>query len=76
MNWDRMEGKWKRAKGLVRERWGKLTNDDLEQIAGKKDRLVGKLQERYGIKKDEAEKELDRWIESVSPEPAPRQPVS
>jgi uncharacterized protein YjbJ (UPF0337 family) len=75
MNWDRLEGKWKQAKGTVRERWGKLTNNDLEHIAGKKDRLLGKLQERYGIEKDEAEQQLDRWIKSVSPRLGRRHPA-
>ncbi len=72
MNWDQMEGKWKQFKGSVREKWGKLTDDDLDQIGGKKDRLVGKIQERYGIRREEAEKQLDQWIESTSPY---RQPV-
>ncbi len=64
MNWTQLEGKWKQMKGSVKEKWGKLTDDDLEQIAGKKDKLIGKLQERYGIKKEEAEKQLDAWIET------------
>ena len=61
MNWDRIEGNWKQFKGQVKEQWGKLTDDDLDVIAGKRDQLVGKIQERYGIAKDEAEKQVDTW---------------
>ena len=56
MNADQLEGKWKQLKGSVKEKWGKLTDDDLELIAGKRDKLIGKLQERYGIRKEEAER--------------------
>lgn len=62
MNWDQIEGKWKQMKGSVKEKWGKLTDDDLDSIAGKRDKLVGKLQERYGYARDQAEKESDAWI--------------
>ena len=61
MNWDQMEGKWKQAKGTVKQKWGKLTDDDLDVIAGSRDKLVGRIQERYGIAKDAAEKEVDTW---------------
>ena len=66
MNWDQVEGQWKGLKGRVREAWGKLTDDDMEQIAGKKDRLVGKLQERYGLEKDKAEDQLDHFINNIN----------
>ncbi|MGE3820565.1 MAG: CsbD family protein [Isosphaeraceae bacterium] len=59
MNWDQFEGNWMQVKGKVRERWGDLTDDELEQIAGKKDQLLGKLQERYGFTKEQAQKELE-----------------
>ena len=52
MNWDRIEGQWRQMKGSAKERWGKLTDDDLNVIGGKKDQLVGRVQERYGIAKD------------------------
>src|SRR6059058_2126357 len=55
MNWDRIEGNWKQAKGKVKEQWGKLTDDQLDKVAGKRDQLVGKIQECYGIAKDDAE---------------------
>ena len=61
MNWDRMEGKWKQVKGKVKEQWGKLTDDDLDKIAGKRDQLVGKIQNSYGIGKDEADKQITEW---------------
>lgn len=69
MNWDQLEGKWKQAKGQVREKWGKLTDDDLELIAGKREQLIGRLQERYGIAKEEAEKRADEFVKSLADEP-------
>lgn len=62
MNWDRVEGNWKQFKGTVKEKWGKLTDDDLEVIEGKRDQLTGKIQERYGIAKDAAEREVDEAL--------------
>ena len=59
MNTDRIAGNWKQFKGQVKERWGKITDDDLTVIEGKKDQLVGKLQERYGYTKEQAEREAD-----------------
>lgn len=58
MNWDIVEGNWKQFKGKAKEQWGKLTDDDLDVIAGKRDQLVGRIQEAYGVNKDEAEKQL------------------
>lgn len=65
MNWDQVEGQWKNIKGNIREKWGKLTDDDLEAVAGKKDQLVGKMQERYGLAKDKAEAELDTFVKDI-----------
>ncbi len=62
MNWDTIEGKWRQLKGDVLVKWGKLTNDDLDQIDGKREVLVGILQERYGRKRDEVERDVDDWI--------------
>ena len=62
MNWDQVEGKWKQSKGKFREKWGKLTDDDIEVIAGKRDQLVGRLQERYGYAREEAERQADAFI--------------
>ena len=61
MNWDQIEGKWKQFTGSAQERWGKLTDDDIRTLTGKKDHLVGKLQERYGIASEEASKQADAW---------------
>ena len=61
MNWDQVEGKWKQAGGKVREKWGRLTDDDLQVIAGKRDQLIGKIQERYGIAKEDAARQVDEF---------------
>jgi uncharacterized protein YjbJ (UPF0337 family) len=61
MNSDQMKGKWKQMKGSVKERWGKLTDDDLNVIDGQHDQLIGKIQERYGIARDAAQKQFDEW---------------
>ncbi len=61
MNWDQVQGKWKQMKGSVKQQWGKLTDDDLEIIDGQKDKLVGRLQERYGITKEEAARQVGDW---------------
>ena len=61
MNNDRIEGNWKTMKGKVKEQWGKLTDDDLDVIDGKREELAGKIQNRYGIAKDEAERQIDEW---------------
>lgn len=67
MNWDRIEGKWTQMKGSLKQEWGKLTDDDLDYIAGSRDKLIGKLQERYGIAKDEANKRADTWYSMHTP---------
>ena len=67
MNWDQVEGKWKQLKGSVRQQWGKLTDDDYDYIAGSKDRFLGKLQERYGYSREQAETELRTWQDAEFP---------
>jgi uncharacterized protein YjbJ (UPF0337 family) len=69
MNWNEFEGKWNQMKGSVRERFGKLTDDDIQVIAGKKDQFLGKLQERYGIARAQAEKQLDTWLQGLHETP-------
>ncbi len=64
MNTDQLQGKWKQMKGSVKERWGKLTDDDVNVINGRSDQLVGKIQEQYGIAKEEAQKQVDDWMRS------------
>jgi len=61
MNWDQIEGMWKQVAGSVQERWGKFTDDDVQTMTGQKDNLVGKIQERYGVARAEAEKQADVW---------------
>jgi uncharacterized protein YjbJ (UPF0337 family) len=67
MNWDQIKGNWKQMKGKVKQKWGKLTDDDLTVIAGKRDELAGKLQQRYGYEKEQAEKELDEFSRLLQP---------
>lgn len=61
MNWDQIKGNWKQFTGKVKEKWGKLTDDDLTAAAGHRDQLLGLLQKRYGYAKERAEKELDEF---------------
>jgi uncharacterized protein YjbJ (UPF0337 family) len=60
-----IEGNWKQLRGKAQQQWGKLTDDDLTTIEGRRVELVGKIQERYGIAKDEAEKQVDNWIRNM-----------
>lgn len=66
MNTDTMAGNWKQVKGKIKEKWGKLTDDDLTVIEGKADQLVGRLQERYGYAQDRAKKEADEFYRSCN----------
>jgi uncharacterized protein YjbJ (UPF0337 family) len=72
MNWDQVEGQWKQMKGKVREKFGKLTDDDLQVIGGKKDQFLGKLQERYGVSREQAQKDLDNWLQNQPETETPR----
>jgi uncharacterized protein YjbJ (UPF0337 family) len=65
MNWDQIAGNWKQIKGVVREKWGKLTDDDVDVIAGRREILLGKIQEKHGIAREEAEKQLKAWEDSL-----------
>jgi uncharacterized protein YjbJ (UPF0337 family) len=69
MNWDQVEGKWKQYRGQVRERWGELTDDDIGVIGGKKEALVGRIQERYGFAKERAAEEVDSFIATLKHQP-------
>ena len=66
MNWDRIEGNWKELKGKAQQQWGKLTDDDLDVINGKRSELEGRLQTRYGIAKDEADKRISDWMKTIN----------
>ena len=63
MNWNQVEGNWEQFKGKVQTQWGKLTGDDLDVIKGKRTELSGKIQERYGKVQEDADKEVDEWVE-------------
>ena len=65
MDWDRLEGDWKKLRGKVKARWGKLTDDDLALIKGQRDQLEGKIQERYGYAKSQARREIEDWYRST-----------
>ena len=61
MDWNRVEGNWKQLRGKAKQQWGKLTDDDLTYVAGRREELAGKIQERYGLAKDAAQKQADEW---------------
>ena len=65
MNWDRIEGNWKQVTGKAKVQWGKLTSDDLDIIAGRREQLAGKIQERYGIAKDAADQQVNDWVKKA-----------
>lgn len=65
MNKDILEGKWKQVRGDIKEWWGKLTDDEIDQLEGRRDQLAGKLQEKYGYSRDEAEREIDKFLEDI-----------
>jgi uncharacterized protein YjbJ (UPF0337 family) len=71
MNEDTLKGQWTQLKGKIREQWGKLTDDDLDQIQGRSEQLIGKLQNRYGIAREEAQRQFDTWMRSQRIEPTP-----
>lgn len=62
MNWDQIEGNWKQFKGEAQKQWGKLTDDELDQVEGSRQKLAGKIQAQYGKSKEEAEQEIDEWL--------------
>lgn len=62
MNWDQVQGNWKEMQGKARARWGELTQDDVAEAQGDREVLEGKIQQRYGKSKEEARREVDRWM--------------
>jgi uncharacterized protein YjbJ (UPF0337 family) len=71
MNRDILQGNWKQFKGEARRRWGKLTDDDLDVVKGDAEILIGKVQERYGQRQDQAERDVNDWLKTMGPEPQP-----
>lgn len=69
MNWDIVEGNWKQLTGKAKQRWGKLTDDDLVQIHGKREQLIGRIQERYGLSRSDADRELERFVCDLEGDP-------
>jgi uncharacterized protein YjbJ (UPF0337 family) len=65
MNWDQVEGKWKQYKGQVKAKWGKLTDDDFDRVSGRREELEGKIQERYGIAREEAKRQVDDFLSAA-----------
>ena len=65
MDWNRIEGNWKQFKGSAKEKWGKLTDDDLSLIEGRREQLEGRIQERYGKAKDQVRQDVDDWLKSL-----------
>lgn len=66
MNWEQVESQWDNLKGKVKEQWGRLTDDDLTRIRGKRDQLLARIKERYGIEKEKAEKDLDSFLNRLN----------
>lgn len=66
MNWEQIQGNWKQVVGQAKERWGKLTDDDLNVVAGRRDQLAGLIEQRYGVLKEEAERQLSEWQRKAS----------
>jgi uncharacterized protein YjbJ (UPF0337 family) len=66
MNWDRIQGSWKQVSGQAKAQWGKLTDDNLEIVAGRRDEMAGKIQERYGVAKEDAHKQIAEWARKAT----------
>lgn len=64
--WDKIKGNWKQFTGSVQERWGELTENEVQEVRGERKQLVGKIQERYGIAQEEAERQVDEWAASMN----------
>jgi uncharacterized protein YjbJ (UPF0337 family) len=76
MNWDQIEGKWQQLSGSVKAKWGDLTDDEITEISGYREKLEGKIQERYGRTREEARKEVDDWFSGHSLRPKVRTPTA
>jgi uncharacterized protein YjbJ (UPF0337 family) len=81
MHWDQLEGQWKQVAADIKSKWAKLTDDDMKNLSAKKDALIGVIQERYGVMKDEAERQVDDWlaklhVKAVNEERTTRNPAT
>lgn len=65
MNWDQIAGRWKQLQGKARSKWGEVTDDELEEVAGDRDRMVGLIQQKYGDNKADAERKIDDWVRGL-----------
>jgi uncharacterized protein YjbJ (UPF0337 family) len=65
MNWDQIEGRWKQLRGDVKSQWGRLTDDDVNAVDGQRDKLVGLIQEAYGVEREEADRQIRDWFERL-----------
>lgn len=65
MNWDQIKGQWTQLKGSARSKWGELTDDEIAQAAGERDRMIGLVQEKYGVAKEEAARQVDEWTSKL-----------
>ncbi len=72
MNWDDIEGQWKIMKGKVKEQWGDLTDDEIDMIGGKKDQLIGRIQKRYGMAREDAAHQVEEFERRVTADGAAR----
>jgi len=66
VNWQQFKGDWNVARGRLREQWGRLTDDDLDQIEGRREHLLGRVRQRYGMNREEAERAVDSWLDRVT----------
>lgn len=65
MNWDQIEGRWKQLSGDIKTKWGRLTDDDVDAIDGQQEKLVGRIQEAYGVEREEADRQVREWFNSL-----------
>jgi len=65
LDWNRVEGNWKQFKGKIKEKWGELTDDEIDKMEGSREQFEGKIQEKYGIGKDQSKRNIDDWLNTL-----------